>query len=104
MDININFGTSTITDAIDDLTEMLREGFNRMSEQSDQLTSAVNNIADKVFQVNETLQVEMQQISAALANAGDSELREVVITSVARLNSVSTQLDAMTDAVQGIIP
>lgn len=75
-----------------------------MSEASDALTQAVTDVATRVNQTTDTLQVELQQIADALANTGDADLRQAANDAVQRLGAVSNQLDSMNQTIQNIIP
>jgi ABC-type transporter Mla subunit MlaD len=81
----------------------LQKGFGTMSEASDALSAAVNNVAHRFDTLNATLQQEMQDIRNALTQTGDDELRQVAMDSASRLDAVAQQMEAMNVAIQGII-
>jgi predicted transcriptional regulator YheO len=97
-------GFDNIVQGLSEIQQTLQEGFAQMSEASDALTQAVTDVATRVNQTTDTLQVELQQIADALANTGDADLRQAANDAVQRLGAVSNQLDSMNQTIQNIIP
>lgn len=82
----------------------LIEGFTLMSEASQRLTDAVTDVASKVDTLSTSLQSEIADITVALSNAGDADLRTAADDAVSRLGGVSTRLGDINSAIQGIVP
>lgn len=81
-----------------------REGI-RMSEASDALTAAVQNVQTGFATLNTTLQTEMQEIVAALSGASsDQALQAAAADAVARLGTLATSIGEMNTTIQNIIP
>jgi hypothetical protein len=84
--------------------QALIKEIHKMSELTDQLVAAVTNVGNRIDALGVTLNDELVQINAALAVAGDSDLKTAVTDSVQRLTVMATALDTTSDAIKNIIP
>ncbi len=96
--VELHLGLAKVIDAIASLGV-------HVSEASDQLTAAVQNVQTGFDTLNTTLQTEIQQIANALSGAPtDQALQTAAADAVARLGILATSIASMNTQVQGIIP
>lgn len=97
--------TQVLKQELHHLGTMLLHLGDRMADEAQNLTAAVQGIQTSFDSLNATLQTEMQAIADALSGAPtDQALRDAANDAVQRLGSLASQLDSMNTTVQGIIP